>query len=519
MAVDVDACDEMRPVAGFAARARSSVDEGGRTKTAGDVVGRGMRRATYPLYIAANIAPRVAMFVLLMVFTRVLPVHEFGLFALVITMGEILDMTASNWVRVYILRAEAGAKTLSAPRLGRALSLSWGSMLFSLVVAAIAVPMVSDERAGDLVLGTSVYIVAFSIVRLTLTFAQLTQRHVVYAVIEGARALGIVAATIIVPLAHINSFLPACLVLSLLTGGICSASLLYTLRDLPTPRIASSGYLAAFEFGLPFMLASLLSYTLGWFDRFILNYFTGPASVAVYVAAYAIARQPVELLVGPLNNYIFPILARAHNDGRRGDAAAMQVGAFTSIMAVGAATVCGLTLLAQPLATLFFPAGYHSSVATLIPLVAIGTLFLTLKQFVFDNSFHITRRTWLLLASGLPSAIVSIALGIVLIRLYGDVGAAVTYVVATFLALFISAVASLRVLEFDIPWRRVAGILIATAAASAVTWTLRPLVVPFGAFAEIAVGGIAFSAVYAAVLMLSGISIRHLVELPWVPGE
>src|SRR5215813_432697 len=173
VSVDLDARLEKPEARGIAARARASAA----------LIGR----ATYLLYIGANIAPRVAMFVLLMVFTRVLPVHEFGLFALVITMGEILDMTASNWVRVYILRAEAGAKRLSAPRLGRALTLSWGSMLFSLVVAAIAVPMVSDERAGDLVLGTSVYIVAFSIVRLTLTFAQLTQRHVVYAVIEGAR--------------------------------------------------------------------------------------------------------------------------------------------------------------------------------------------------------------------------------------------------------------------------------------------------------------------------------------------
>src|SRR5262249_43178104 len=162
----------------------------------------------------ANIAPRVAMFVLLMVFTRVLPVEQFGLFALVITMGEILDMTAANWVRVYILRAEAGASGLSARRLGRALGLNFGATLLSTSIAAIAVPLVSDGHAGALVLGTITYIVAFSLARLTLTFAHLTQRHVVYAVIEAARAVGIATTIAIVALTHIHSFLPACLILS-----------------------------------------------------------------------------------------------------------------------------------------------------------------------------------------------------------------------------------------------------------------------------------------------------------------
>jgi O-antigen/teichoic acid export membrane protein len=503
VSVDLDARVERPEARGIASLARSPTERKG--------------RATYLLYIAANIAPRVAMFALFMVFTRVLPVQEFGLFALVVTMGEILDMTAANWVRVYILRTDAGLKTLTRRRLGRALSLSWGATLFSLAAAAIAVPLVSDIRDADLVIATLVYIVAFSLVRLTLTFAQLTQRHAAYAVIEWTRAVGIAAATAVVPLVGITSFLPASLILSFVTAAICGASLVYTLRGLPWPHIPRSGYLSALEFGLPFMLAALLSYTLGWFDRFIVNYFAGPASVAIYVAAFALARQPVELLVGPLNNYIFPILARAYNNGRSAEAAAIQAGVLTSIIAISAATVCGLSLLATPLATLFFPANYRESVATLIPLIAAGTLFLTLKQFVFDNSFHITKRTWLLLASMLPSAIVSIVLGIALIRSYGNLGAAVTYVIATFLALSVSAWASLSIFRFPIHWSRLLGIAAAAAAASAVTWPILPLAAKFGMLSEIAAGVVAFSATYAGVLMLCGISIRHLVELPWVP--
>jgi O-antigen/teichoic acid export membrane protein len=477
-----------------------------------------IQRVAYPLYIAANVAPRVAMFGCLMVFTRVLPVQEFGFFALVITLGEILDMTVSNWVRVYILRTDAGAP-LSSRRIGRALSLSWGTTVFSLLVAVVTVPMVSAVRDGDLMLGTIAYVVAFSLARLTLTLAQLAQRHAVYAAIESARAVGIILATAVVAFSNIQSFLPASLILSLVTGGICAASLIKTLQGLPKPRLSRRGYQAALGFGLPFMIASLLSYTLGWFDRFIINYFAGPTSVAVYVAAFAIARQPVELLISPFNNYVFPVLVRAYRDRASNAATVIQTGAIEAILAISTAAAGGLTLLAHPLATLFFPADYRASVATLIPFVAVGTLFLMLKQFVFDNSFHITRRVWLLLATMILPALVSIGLGIVLIRRYGDLGAAVTYAISTFIALGSSAIVSLRVLRFEIPWGKVLAIAIAILAAGTVTSMVTVVAAPYGAVAEIILGGLAFVAVYTATLIPFGISVRHLVELSFVPAS
>ena len=42
---------------------------------------------------------------------------------------------------------------------------------------------------------------------------------------------------------------------------------------------------------------------------------------------------------------------------------------------------------------------------------------------------------------------------------------------------------------------------------------------PYGALAEIVIGALTFLAVYAAILMPFGISIRHLVELSFVPAR
>src|SRR5689334_19590902 len=103
-------------------------------------------RGVFPFYFAANMATRAAMLIVLIVLTRLLSRTEYGLFALVVTTGEILEMASSNWIRIYLLRTESGAKTLRPRRLGRALVLSAGGALVALAAAMLVVPFIGGER-------------------------------------------------------------------------------------------------------------------------------------------------------------------------------------------------------------------------------------------------------------------------------------------------------------------------------------------------------------------------------------
>ena len=122
-------------------------------------------RTAYLLYLAANIGPRLATLILLVVLTRILPADEYGLFALVVTAGEILDMASTGWIRIYMLRTEGGATVLRPRRLGRALGLNLGATSFALVVAAFIVPLISREHEGDLLIAALAYVVAFALLR------------------------------------------------------------------------------------------------------------------------------------------------------------------------------------------------------------------------------------------------------------------------------------------------------------------------------------------------------------------
>jgi O-antigen/teichoic acid export membrane protein len=474
-------------------------------------------RGVYPLYIAATVAPRVGMFIVLIVLTRLLPAAEYGFFALVVTTGEILDMVCTNWIRLYLLRTEAGAVRLRPRRLGRALGLGAGGTVVALAASLAIVPMISEERAAAMTLAVAAYIAAFALLRMTLTLAQLARVHITYAVLECTRGFGAVAVTLAIALMHPHSFLPTSLGLSLMTGLVALAGALCVIAHIPRPVFPRGGYIAALAFGVPFVMTSMLFYSVGWFDRFVLNYFIGPAAVAVYFAAFAIARQPVELFVGALNTFTFPLLVRAYATGGEDKAGTVQNGVMTTIAIVGVAIVAGLALLAEPLATLLFPPDYRSDVAMLIPWIAAGTFVLSLKQFVFDNSLHATQKNWLHLAMMTPAVLVSIPLGILLVRNFGQFGAALNYSVVTVVATLSAAIVSLSVLAFAIPWRNLGKVALAAACATASGWTSAVFAAPWGGIATIAVVAVVFCAVYGTLLTLLGFPLRRLIETPWNP--
>jgi O-antigen/teichoic acid export membrane protein len=475
-------------------------------------------RSAYLLYLAANIGPRLATLVLLVVLTRILPADEYGLFALVVTAGEILDMASTGWIRIYMLRTEGGAAVLRPRRLGRALGLNLGATSFALVAAAFVVPLISKEREGDLLMAALAYVVAFALLRLTLTLAQLARCHGSYTAVETLRALGVVGVTAMTALIHEQSFLSLSLAISLTTAISAFIGLALIARHIPRPVFPRRGYIEPLAFGLPFVLAATLVYMIGWSDRFILNYFTGQASVAIYVAAYSIARQPVDFFIIALNNFTFPLLMRAYARGGRDEAGPVQTGILTTVCVIGLAMVAGLTLFAEPLANVLFPQSYRTNVAMLMPWIAAGTFLLSLKQFVFDNSMHVTRQTWLHLVSMLPPASISIALGIVLIRDHGVAGAATNYIVVSIVAFVTSAIISARILPFEIPYRNFAKVVFSATIAAALAWSARDHTAAYGPLAALVAGSTVFIAVYAGALTLCGISLRRLMETPWAPA-
>ncbi|MEZ5877066.1 MAG: hypothetical protein R3D43_04465 [Tepidamorphaceae bacterium] len=101
------------------------------------------RSPSYVLYLASGIAGRAGMLAVLVVITRFLGTAEYGFFALVVATGEMLDMIANNWIRIHVLREQAGRPLIGSVRMGRTLAL-YGAMTFAAAMAALIVAYLVD---------------------------------------------------------------------------------------------------------------------------------------------------------------------------------------------------------------------------------------------------------------------------------------------------------------------------------------------------------------------------------------
>ncbi len=476
------------------------------------------RSTGYFSYFAATVAPRAAMFGLMIVLTRWFPLAEYGFFVLVITVGEILDAVLANWIRIFALRTESARGGLRPYRLGRVLALNAGATLIGAVLAGpIALATVPD-RAGAFALALTAYLGGLALVRLALLILQIADRHRAYALVEGVRAVAVVATAILAADLRSGSFLPASLALSLTSGVIAATALVLALRDLSRPRFTRAGYRAAARFALPLMGVAVLAWVLTWFDRLVINHFLGAAAVGLYAAAYAIGRQPIELLVGPLNTYAFPRLVRAYEAEGAAGLARDQAGMLVSIAMLGAGGAAGLALLAEPLAALLLPAAYRAHVGAILPAVAVGAVLNVVRYAVFDNTLFVLHRNGLQLRAMAVTALAGVPLSVGLIAWLGIPGAGWSFVATAALACAASVLVGNTVLAFRWPVARLARIGVALAAAAAALIAVETWLGEAAPWLVVALAGGAFTIVYAGVLTLLRISVVGALIAPWAQG-
>jgi O-antigen/teichoic acid export membrane protein len=473
-----------------------------------------MRRTTTLSYFAANVGPRLSTFAALLVLTRLLPMDDYGMYALVVTTGEILDMAAGGWVRLFVLSNESRERRPTARRIGRSLILTALSCLLSLTCAFV-LATIQPTLAGRFTIAVSIYLVAFVILRFGLTMLQTQQRHGIYAAAEISRGFLSLVGSVGAVWLYEPTFLVASLGVSLsaLFVGIIASAM--ALRGLPRPIFPTVGYRAALIFGFPIVSVTMLAQIVGWVDRFILNDAFGPASVGLYAAAFALARQPVELFSNSLNPFLFPNLVRIYASEGAGPAARFQAGNLLSLMILCGAAACGVTTLTAPFAKLLLPPAYWDGAIQVMPWIAFATLFNSLKNFCFDNVFYVTRTNWRQFWSLLPSAAISLAAGVLLIPTGGPIVAGMIAACSALVSLGCSALLSLRLLPLALPRQAIVGVMVSLGLASATTWSLYKFLSDSPILISLAFGIAGFVVVYGITLTVSGFDLLRLLDRPW----
>jgi O-antigen/teichoic acid export membrane protein len=199
------------------------------------------------------------------------------------------------------------------------------------------------------------------------------------------------------------------------------------------------------SFGVP-LSANLVSvWVLQLSDRYLLSHLGSLAQTASYSVAYTLGGLSGVVILSPFSlawpSIMFTIAKR--NDARQ----VFQV-VFRWFSIILLFATFGLSLVGVVILNWFFPTGYHPA-APVIPIVATSVMFYGLFH-IFSTGTSVLRKTWYDLILTTSSASVNVGCNLILIPLYGSMGAAASTLIAYMLLAIITYVANQRV--YPIPF-------------------------------------------------------------------
>lgn len=476
-----------------------------------------IERVQYLFTLSGSVSSRLATLAVLILLPSYIGLHDYGLFALVITLGEIIEMTAANWFRLLLIRQSVQSEATQAPETIPTTRFSFttlaiGTGALSVIAAWAIAPFVPDAPDFELSVAVSIYIINFAILRLVLTLLQALNRQGLFGLVESIRGIAMLVLVFGVVFGGWGNFFHTALAFSLAAG----LSILISLPVLggSFDQILSK-HLAAGTFkaiAVPTILVTALTFQFGWVDRLILQTWLGPSMVGLYVAATAVARQPVDLVLFALNQQAFPALL-SQDRGGEGDRKIAGYLVASCILGFGAAGAC--ITLAHPLVECVLWSFDHTIAAHLVGPIAIGAVALGIKHVVFDNIFHAYGRNWLLLAYLGAVSLATLALSIALVKLYGPVGAAVSFMIGSCAAVLVSALVSRRLWPFKIPIQSILRVL-ACAFIAAFIVMGATLLMPQNAWLQLVLGGLIYGGAYFVLLVaIVRFDLRRFIAAPW----
>ncbi|MGV3489719.1 MAG: oligosaccharide flippase family protein [Devosia sp.] len=464
------------------------------------------------IYAPAILLTRISALLLLVIATRLINTTEYGLLTLVVTVGELTDSAVTNWLRISLLRL-GGKGEISRGSVALAARVLLITTVLGLAVSSVAAGWIVPERATEFAIAVGVYLAFGAVSRFGLVLLQMQQRHGAYSMLEFLRAM----LQLVLPVAAIqifhDSFLMVSLASSLATLVAGLIALVFAVRGVvPGPARFTSRELLSL--GIPLIAMAIVGFGLNSAERILLKIYYDAGAVAVFAAAYALARQPIDTVANAVNMGGFPeIVSRFDTHGP--NAAAEFIARQMALMArLCFPIVALLVVLSRDIGGLLLPVAYHAHIGELFPIIAVSVLCSNFAAFGFENMFHAHKKPWLLIVAMAPASLITIVLSIVLIPILAEDGAALALLGGSFTGLVASIFLSRMLTPIPVPYAEL-GIAIGTAIATGIAaWVGTTVMGDAWALFKLAAGGTLGGATFLALQML-----LHPVETREIIGQ
>jgi glycosyltransferase involved in cell wall biosynthesis/O-antigen/teichoic acid export membrane protein len=447
---------------------------------------------SFLVYLPSTFLMRAVAFLTMVAGTHLLASNQFGYFSLVIIIGEFAETTTTNWTRLTLARF--GAHEGKLPR-GFARKVAWlsaGCTFFAIALSAGAAWLLAAENIMAVGVAVAVYIAAAAVVRFGITLHQTMENRRAASMLEGSRAV-LVLLTVIIAMIASGDFLITSLSASVVNLGIGWIAVATGFRRTNASTVEQTAARVLFLFAFPMIVLALLSQVATSLDKALLKSYHDAAMLGFYAAAYAVGRNGFDVIAAAFNIGTFVQLSSMFNAGRRQEAGRLLSRQMACILAIALPAAGILIASRDVIARILFPPAYLDTFVIAIPWIAFGAITLNIKNFVYDNVFHMQLRNLRQIPSCIVSVAVSAAVGLLLIPSKPALGAAVMFASGSLAALMASIALTWSLMPVRIPWL---AILVATGAGLGV-WAV-------GAGLEAALEDVLPNAVLLGVLMIIG---------------
>ncbi|MCV3208655.1 polysaccharide biosynthesis C-terminal domain-containing protein [Mesorhizobium sp. YC-39] len=452
------------------------------------------------IYAPAILLTRISALLLLVIVTRLIDQTEYGLLTLVVTVGEMTDIAVTNWLRIALLRL-GGKGDVSRGSLILAGRVLLASTALALIVSVVASALIVPERWVEFSIAVGSYLIAGAVGRFALTVLQMQQRHSVYSMLEFLRAVLQLALPIGAIVLFQDSFLTVSLGTSLgvLIAGIMAGIMASRRVVAGPPRFTQREF---FALGVPLIIMALVGFGLNSAERLFLKVYYDAGAVAIFAAAYALARQPIDMVANAINMGAFPeVVSRFDEEGSAASGRLLsQLMALMIRLCLPVAAM--LVALSSDITQLLLPSAYHGRVGLLFPIIAFSVLCGNLTSFVYGTVVHAHKRPWLLIIATSFGSVATIALSVLLIPPMAEVGAALALAGGSLVGFVACVVISERLTPVPVPWRDIGVSVVISFTTGLAARLASALLGDVPAVFSLVVGGVAGAVVFFGLTWL-----------------
>lgn len=417
------------------------------------------------IYFIGKLTPAILSLIGVMIFTRMVQPEVYGLFSLLTVISGLINILFFQWLRSSLLRFYNDREKIS---------LFFPSLLKSYItVLFIALLIIILFITLSLTKVINVDIRFLLIIYVAVTFLSAFEMCVVYfrtilkpKIVVGANVIRSVSIIIF-------SFILLCFgtsVWGLLFGSICGTiiGIVYFFKKVPNNNFKrikvqadKNTQIKFLKYGLPITISFSLSVALQNIDKIMISSILGLEANGNYAVGFDLMHNIIYMLMTSISLAGFPIILKVIKE-KGNDAGKTQFKKYVELLLLIAIPACfGLASVLNEITTLVIGDSYSISKHLLI-LIIIASLIHGIKSYYFDLTLQVTTKTRFFFIPALVAIIVNIIMNFFLLNKYHIEGAAISTVLAFFVAMMISAYYSIKNYHLIFPFVTTFKILISS---------------------------------------------------------